>query len=184
MLIYDEIYGEFEVNEVIEELLMTDSVRHLLGDDPRTNFKKDDNNVNRYQHYIGVMLFVKMLGGSVEEQLAGLLHDLSHRAFIKIVDAVFNSESIEYYYEVYRIIIENSNIPTILEKYGYNYSYIIGDDSKWTLLQQPYPNLCAERVDFELRNMVESGYITIEKAREIVNNFIAIDGKMALKMSK
>ncbi|WP_435051761.1 SecY-interacting protein Syd [Bacillus pseudomycoides] len=43
------------------------------------------------------------------------------------------------------------------------------DDSKWTLLEQSAPDLCADRVDYTLRDMYEYGYISwkpIEKGVE------------------
>ena len=38
------------------------------------------------------MLLIKKLGGSVEEQIAGLLHDVSHTAFSHVIDYVFDNK--------------------------------------------------------------------------------------------
>ncbi|MEH6941868.1 HD domain-containing protein [Bacillus sp. JJ722] len=36
-------------------------------------------NVTNFEHSKGVMLLIRILGGSVEEQVAGLLHDVSYK---------------------------------------------------------------------------------------------------------
>ena len=60
--------------------------------------------------------------------------------------------------------MKNSEIPAILAKYGYNYEEILLDDSKWTLLERSAPELCADRVDYTLRDMYTYGYISLEEA--------------------
>lgn len=75
------------------------------------------------------MLLIKKLGGSVEEQIAGLLHDVSHTAFSHVIDYVFHNEGESYHEEIFSSVVKNSEIPAILSKYGYNYEDILLDDS-------------------------------------------------------
>ena len=47
----------------------------------------------------------------------------------------------------------NSEIPNILKRYGYNYKDILMNEEKWTILERKAPRLCADRVDYTLRDM-------------------------------
>ncbi|KRF63623.1 hypothetical protein ASG99_05740 [Bacillus sp. Soil768D1] len=183
MLITDNIYGEFEIEKVIEELILCKPVQRLKGihQGGASYLVNKKWNVTRFDHSIGVMLLIKKLGGSVEEQIAGLLHDVSHTAFSHVVDFVLDNKEEDYHEEIYSTVVKNSEIPTILEKFGYNFEDILQDDSKWTLLEQPAPELCADRVDYTLRDMYEYGHISLEEVQCFLNHLIVVEGKMYLQ---
>ncbi|MGL5642811.1 MAG: HD domain-containing protein, partial [Paraclostridium sp.] len=88
--IVDYIYGEFELEDVLIELINCDAVQRLkyIHQVGATYLIKEELNVNRLEHSIGVMLLIRMLGGSLKEQIAGLLHDISHTAFSHVIDFV------------------------------------------------------------------------------------------------
>lgn len=183
MVLSDDIYGEFEVDKVLEELILSKPVQRLKGIHQGgasylVNEKWDET---RFDHSIGVMLLIKKLGGSVEEQIAGLLHDVSHTAFSHVVDFVLDNKKEDYHETIFNSVIKNSEIPSILEKYHYKYEDILFDDSKWTLLEQPAPELCADRVDSTLRDMFEYGHISLKDVQTFLNNLIVIEGKMYLQ---
>lgn len=46
---------------------------------------------------MGVMLLIKKLNGSIEEQIAGWIHDISHTAFSHLIDYVFDSEGEDHH---------------------------------------------------------------------------------------
>ncbi len=48
------------------------------------------------------------------------------------------------------------------------------------MLEQPAPELCADRVDYTLRDMYQYGYITIEAIKEFLEHVIIINGRMHL----
>lgn len=183
MKVTDKIYGEFIVDGVLEELILSKPVQRLKGvyQGGASFLVNEKWNVTRYDHSIGVMLLVKKLGGSLEEQIAGLLHDVSHTAFSHVVDFVFDNKEEDYHEKIYHQIITNSEIPLILKNYGYDYKEILLDDSKWKLLEQPAPELCADRVDYTLRDMYQYGKITWEEARHFSEKLSFVDGKMYLK---
>jgi hypothetical protein len=183
VIISDVIYGEFEVGPVLEELILSKPVQRLKGvhQAGASYLMNEKWNVTRFDHSIGVMLLIKKLGGSVEEQIAGLLHDVSHTAFSHVIDYVFDNENESYHEEIFSAVVQNSEIPAILSKHGYNYEDILLDDSKWTLLERSAPELCADRVDYTLRDMYTYGYISLEEARNFLDDLIAVDGKMVLQ---
>ncbi|MUK88852.1 HD domain-containing protein [Ornithinibacillus sp. L9] len=183
MIISDKLYGKVKVEKVIEELILSKPVQRLKGihQGGASYLVNEKWNVTRYDHSIGVMLLIKKLGGSIEEQIAGLLHDVSHTAFSHVVDFVLDHQNEDYHEVIYESVIKNSDIPTILEKYNYRYEDMLLDDSKWTLLEQSAPELCADRVDYTLRDMYEYGHISMEEVRTFLSNLIVMDGKMYLQ---
>jgi len=183
VIISDVLYGEFEVDPVVEELIVSKSVQRLKGihQNGASYLINENWNVTRFDHSVGVMLLIKKLGGSVEEQIAGLLHDVSHTAFSHVIDYVFDNSNESYHEEIFSSVVKNSDIPAILAKYGYNYEDILLDDSKWTLLERSAPELCADRVDYTLRDMYTYGYISLEEVHSFLEDVIAVEGKMVLQ---
>ncbi|ATP40762.1 hypothetical protein CSE16_12270 [Solibacillus sp. R5-41] len=183
MIISEKLYGEFEIEKVLEDLILSKPVQRLKGihQGGASYLVNEKWNETRYDHSVGVMLLIKKLGGSLEEQIAGLLHDVSHTAFSHVVDFVFDNKNEDYHETIFNSVIINSEIPSILEKYHYRYEDILFDDSKWTLLEQPAPELCADRVDSTLRDMHEYGQISLIDVQTFLNNLVVIEGKMYLQ---
>ncbi|WP_100400734.1 HD domain-containing protein [Bacillus sp. FJAT-44742] len=183
MIIYDDIYGEYEVDKVLEELIYSEPVQRLKGihQGGAGYLVNHKWNETRFDHSIGVMLLIRKLGGSLEEQIAGLLHDVSHTAFSHVIDFVFENKEEDYHEKIYSDVVKNSDIPVILAKYDYNYEEILFDDSKWTLLEQAAPELCADRVDYTLRDMYKYGNISLEEVHDFLKDLIVIEGEMYLQ---
>lgn len=161
MQIHDTIYGDFEIDGILEELVQTEAMQrlkkvHQVGASFLVNPKW---NVTRFEHSIGVMLLVKMLGGSEAEQIVALLHDVSHTAFSHVVDRVLQKKDEDYHEHIFDTVIENSDIPLILKKYGYD-SKILQNWEQWMLLEQPLPALCADGIDYTLRDLYTYGMIS------------------------
>ena len=53
--------------------------------------------VTRYEHSLGVFALLRRLRAPRREQVAGLLHDISHTAFSHAVDFVFTSEEQDHH---------------------------------------------------------------------------------------
>ena len=155
MIVYDELYGEYQIEEVLEELIGSPEVQrlkdiHMIGPSYLLN---SSWNETRYEHSIGVMLLIKRLGGSIEEQIAGLLHDVSHTVFSHVVDMVMERELEDYHEIIKENYVQNSTLPNILKKWNYDYKEILFDDRKWKILEQDFPLLCADRIDYTLREV-------------------------------
>ncbi|MBU5267362.1 HD domain-containing protein [Virgibacillus proomii] len=182
MIINDPLYGTYQVDGVLAALINSRPVQRLKGihQGGASYLVNPAWNVTRFDHSIGVMLLIKRLGGSLEEQIAGLLHDISHTAFSHIIDFVMDNEKEDYHERIFHEVVINSELPLILKTYGYNYEEIIMDDSKWTLLEQSAPELCADRVDYTLRDMYTYRNISLADVEAFLQNLIVIDGKMYL----
>ncbi|MFC0523425.1 HD domain-containing protein [Pontibacillus salicampi] len=155
MKIVDSIYGEFIIHEpVLEELLHTEAIQRLKGvhQGGASYLVNPQWNGTRYEHSVGVMLFIRKMGGSLSEQIAGLLHDVSHTAFSHVIDYVLEEQEENYHEQIFQSMIEKSTIPEILHRYGFCQE-VLFNEKNWKILEQPLPDLCADRLDYTLRDM-------------------------------
>ncbi|WP_028411347.1 HD domain-containing protein [Bacillus sp. 123MFChir2] len=182
MTIHDSIYGEHDIDDVLAELLQSKAVQRLqkIHQGGASFLVNPMWNVTRYEHSVGVMLLVKMLGGSIEEQIAALLHDVSHTAFSHIVDHVLEEQDEDYHEQIFMDVIEASDIPSILQKYGYNYR-MIEKWEQWMLLEQPFPNLCADRIDYTLRDLYTYGMISKQEVSSFLEDVMVHNGQICLQ---
>ena len=158
MLIHDPVYGSFDITEpVLLELIHPKPLQRLKGISqyglPPQMYHHQG--FSRYDHCVGVMLLLQKLGASLQEQIAGLLHDVSHTAFSHVVDWVVGSqEQDDFQDSIHEKMILQSEIPSILQQHGFDVKDII-DIKRYSLLEQPSPNLCADRVDYALREFLD-----------------------------
>ncbi len=81
--IYDKVYGKEKIKEpVLIELINSDSIQRLKG---ISQFGMPDEyyhlkTFSRKEHSIGVLILLRRMRANLEEQVAGLLHDVSHTA--------------------------------------------------------------------------------------------------------
>ena len=156
MKINDCVYGEKEINEpVLVELINSLPVQRLKGISqyglPRNYYHKEG--YSRFEHSIGVLILLRKMGAELKEQIAGLLHDVSHTAFSHVVDWVVGNDLKEDFQDKNHLnIIKNSEIPSILKKYGFDFNEISKLDD-FSLLEKEMPDLCADRVDYTLREL-------------------------------
>ncbi len=159
MLISDHVYGEFEITEpVLVELIESEAVQRLKGISQfgLPDYLFDRDGFSRYDHCVGVMLLLRRFGASVEEQVAGLLHDVSHTAFSHVIDFVVDSEKNEDFQDRnHEAFILRTDIPAILKRNGMTVEQVT-DYHQYTLLEQDTPALCADRLDYTLRELSDS----------------------------
>lgn len=179
---HDRIYGEYSTEiPVIKDLIHSPSLQRLKG---INQFGIPDEfyhlkNFSRYEHSIGVMLLLKHLGASEEEQVAGLLHDVSHRAFSHVYDWVVSdyrngANSEESQDEGHIEFISNSELVGILELHGHSVERVT-DYHHFGLLERDSPDLCADRIDYSLRE------IDSELASEIFDGLAVFEGQIVCK---
>ncbi|MDX8360807.1 HD domain-containing protein [Cytobacillus sp. IB215316] len=183
MIIHDKIYGNFEIDGVLKELILSPPVQRLkkVHQGGACYLMNEKWNITRYDHSIGVMLLIRKLGGCLEEQIAGLLHDVSHTAFSHVVDYVYENENEDFHERIFDKIIEQSDIPTILSNHGHDYKEILFPMEQWSILEQPLPELCADRIDYTLRDMHSYFNISKDEINKFLNSLIVKEEKICVK---
>ena len=160
MLVIDRIYVKEEINEeVLIELINSQSMQRLKDISqhgmPEEYYYKPT--FTRLEHSLGVLILLRRLGADLKEQIVGLLHDVSHTAFSHLVDWVLGDPYKENFQDESHLeIIKNSELPEILRKYGYDYREI-ADVGTYSLLEREAPFLCADRIDYTLRDALVTG---------------------------
>ncbi|WP_443939568.1 HD domain-containing protein [Pedobacter sp. MW01-1-1] len=177
----DFLYGNMDVPKVFEDLLNTDALKRLAGihQSGAIFLVNPDICHSRLEHAIGVMMLIRKLGGSELEQIAGLLHDVSHTAFSHVGDYVFDNLEEDYHEKIFAESITASAIPDVLFKHGYGIGEII--HGQFTILEQPQPFLCADRLDYTLRDAIYAGIITRQRAKDFLKSVVLKDGMIMLQ---
>jgi uncharacterized protein len=186
MQINDVIYGKWEINEpILIDLIQSPSVQRLKNINQFAipdEYHEIASGFSRFEHSIGVMLLLRMLKANLNEQITGLLHDVSHTAFSHLIDLIVGDETKEDYQDNrHNSFIKDSELPAILEKHGYNVDQI-SDHKTDSLLERALPDLCADRVDYGLREVY---YIVDQsKATDLTKKLLSVDNKMVFADQK
>lgn len=177
----DLIYGTVELPAVFEELIACTAVQRL-GDIHHSGAIFLVNPAichKRLEHSIGVMLLIRMLGGSELEQIAGLLHDISHTTFSHVGDYIVSNKEEDYHEQLFEEVLMESDIPLILKKHGYDINDLVKGD--FSILEQPLPLLCADRIDYTLRDALHARLITPLEAKSFLTQLILKDEVIFVK---
>lgn len=173
MQIQNEIFGDFDITEdVLIELINSKAIQRLKGID-QAGYSKAFyvSSRNRYDHTIGVFLLLRKYGASLEEQVAGLLHDVSHYAFSHAIDYILqegNVDKQDLQDKSKKKFLLNSDIPEILKKYGYDVNEV-ADEEHFPLLETSLPDVCADRLEYSLKDMI----ILLDKDAEEVKGIVS-----------
>ena len=178
----DTIYGSYEIQEpVILELINSPTLQRLKGIDQVWYFEPyfPGSSRSRFEHSLGVYLLLKRYWASLEEQISWLLHDVSHGTFSHCLDYIltdWSQKEQNHQDNIFETFIKKTDIPTILKKYNLDIDYII-DDTHFPLKETTLPDLCADRIDYSLRDAWHNWECSSEDIVYILDHLIVKDGK-------
>ncbi len=182
--INDPVYGQAGIDEpVLLELLQAAPIERLRGiHQAGASYlvRERGREVSRYDHCVGVMLLIRLLGGSVSEQVAGLLHDVSHTAFSHVIDYALERWSEDYHEQCFERLVNQSVLSEILHQHGMS-SISLFAPEHWPLLEQPAPDLCADRIDYTLRELLSHQLITQSQIQSFLSALAIHEGKIVTR---
>jgi len=175
----DPLYGEVVFDGVLAELVQTAEMQRLKKIHQNGAIFLVDPSIDttRFEHSIGVTHIVQRLGCSREEQIAALIHDIPHTAFSHVADLVFDRKDEDFHEDYFQQFIKDSEIEAILKAHGFDTSYILNEDN-FPALEQPLPQLCADRIDYCLRDLWKSDMIGQENIQQILNGLERKDSRI------
>ena len=180
----DIVYGKTEITEpVVLELINCPTLQRLKEIDQIGYFEPyfPETAHSRFDHSMGVFLLLDRYNTSIEEKIAGLIHDVSHSAFSHCIDYVLDEGSEKEHNHqdnVFDDFVRKSEIPVILKKYKLDLSYIL-NDKNFPLKEKNLPDLCADRIDYSLRTATI--FKEIPNGEYFLDNLIVKDRKWVFK---
>ena len=173
----DRVYGEVTIDDPrLLALIACPTFQRLRGirQAGPSAFAFPFKTVTRYEHSLGVHLLLRTLGADLREQVAGLLHDISHTAFSHAVDFVFSSEEQDHHEQLKHEFLDRDDIVAGLRPLGFS-PEDFSDDSVYPLLERPIPWLCADRLDYFFRDGLACGVLTPEEVAVALAHLTSID---------
>jgi uncharacterized protein len=129
-------------------------------------------NYTRWEHSLGVFVLLRRYNAHPLEQIAGLLHDISHTGFSHVGDFLFKSQTdssqTAFQDTTQKSFLEKSGIRNILEKNGINLESVLID--KFKNLKQAAPEICADNLEYTLKGGLLAGYLSLQEIQFILKN--------------
>jgi HD superfamily phosphohydrolase len=178
ILISDEIHGDHLITEpVLLDLLHSPHVLRLAEIDQHgvTGVLGLLPNITRLEHSIGAFLLVRSQGADLPEQVAALLHDISHTVFSHVIDWALSAPGEDSFHEVHkdRYVRGMTDLPEVIRRHGLDPEEVLREEL-FPLVEQPAPRLCADRVDYALRDTVALGKLGLGRARGVLRAMRAV----------
>lgn len=153
----------------------------MIKADTLSRFIKEKKR-NRFEHSLGVYLLLNKFNAPLEEQLAGLIHDVSHTVFSHTAEYGFNKQAQKQSHQDdnHENFVLSSSLPKIFSKRHLDINYILNDNN-FPLKEKMLPDLCADRIDYVLRDAFSLGEIDLKGVNYFLNNLEIIDNNWVFK---
>jgi hypothetical protein len=180
--IIQTFYGDIDVEDpVLLDLIRSPAMQrlkhiHQYGVSYYTTHREE---YTRFAHSIGVFAVLKLKGASLEEQIAGLLHDVSHTVFSHVGDWVFKMEHLktDYQTSIHLQYLKQSGLEQILNAHGYTAETLLPNRKEFIMLEQSLPNLNADRIDYNIQGAYFQHFLTKEEGLELFADIVFEEGK-------
>ena len=159
----DRLYGQFEFDAndrgdaAIMDLLYSDPVQRLALVEqlilPKgIATRPETTDFTRFEHSVGCMLLARRLGGTAEQQIRALLHDVAQTAFSHLGDWLKQGmDGDDNHHDlVQKEYMLSFGIDQILAEHGFDFDEVF-DPTIADFVERPSPDLCIDRVDYSLR---------------------------------
>ncbi len=177
----DRVYGEVTIEDPgVLALIARPTFQRLRGirQAGPSAISYPFKDVTRFEHSLGVFTLLGRLGASPKEQLAGLLHDISHTAFSHAVDFLFDSEEQDHHEGLKPEFLNRPDMVAALARLGHRPEDFF-DDTVYPLLERPLPWLCADRLDYFFRDSLACRVTTPEMVANFLGHLAVVDSTIA-----
>lgn len=181
--IVETFYGDLDVQEpVLLELIQSPSFQRLKKIHQYGISYYDGSHTEeytRFDHSVGVFAILRIKGCSLQEQVAGLLHDVSHTVFSHVGDWVFSKENQEKDYQnsIHEAFLEKTELGEVLLRHGFKVKDILPLEELFPALEQSLPGLCADRIDYNLQGAFHKKFLTQKEAKRLLKDLHFVNGQ-------
>ena len=182
--VVNTVFGAIdEKNPLAIELINSAALQRLKYIDqsgPIIYFNNTYPQFSRYDHSLGVYVLLKRYNVSEQEQIAGLMHDTSHTVFSHLGDYVMQNNNLRtesYQDNIHDWFLTKSGVLGIVNKYKFSLEDISPKNPKYTALEQPFPDMNADRIEYNLHTALIFNDLSTEDINQILNALQYKDGK-------
>lgn len=174
-LLLKTIYGNYQIKELLIKLINSPTIERLKKISQRgasEYYEPYKNFMSRYDHSIGVLALLIRYKQGMPTQIAGLLHDASHTVFSHVGDFLFKHKNqlSSYQDDIQEWFLKKQGINEILKKYNYSLQEILHKSGAHKALEQDLPDICIDRLEYNLRIGLEKEFINLNDIETILNN--------------
>ena len=169
---------EYELPKEMSEMVKLPTMQRLKDVDqsgPARFFGPRLPEFSRYSHSLGVWALLKKAEASKEEQVAGIFHDASHTVFSHVGDYIFAksiSEFTENSYQdsIHMAYLRSTKLDEFLKKFDINFEDIDPENQGYKRLEQSLPDMCADRIEYNVHTGILFGMLSKKEAQSIIND--------------
>ncbi len=171
----ETLYGATSIREpVLLELIRSPAFERLkkIRQYGITWFIQDEYEYTRYEHSLGVFYLVQKYGAPLDEQVAALLHDVSHTVFSHVGDYLYGHIQSDRVMQddMHEEYLAESGLLDILKKYKLAYAVTEEAKTKQRCFEQDKPNICADRLEYVLNGALIDGIFTQQDITNILQH--------------
>lgn len=193
--VINTLYGKFTIKEpLILEMLKHPYMQRLkkVRQYGLDYYYRNSYNYTRYEHSVGVFALLKRFNAPLLEQASGLYHDISHTAFSHLGDYLFKTKIQDSYQDkIHLEFLYKAKINKLLKNYNLNVEDILHKKDNFKALEQRIPNICADRLEYNLKGGYLEKILTQQDIDQILNslrfkdnNWYFIEVESAKKFAK
>ena len=104
---------------------------------------------------------------------------MSHTAFSHVVDFLYDHADQDYHERLFAGTLAASDAAVILARHGYDWRAFL-DDGRFPVLEQPLPRLCADRLDYFMRDAVPLGLASLAEVAWLLDHLAVVDGRIGV----
>lgn len=177
-------FGTYEISEpLVQELLQNPYVQRLkkVRQYGQLYYSHKPDEYTRYEHSLGVFALLRRFNAPFLEQIAGLLHDISHTVFSHTGDFLYASKTRQvltdsYQDSIHKEFLERA-VGDLLRRYGIEVAQILHKNKEFAALEAPLPDLCADRLEYNMQGALLEGILTQAKVDTIVQDLGFVEGR-------
>ncbi|MDP3889581.1 MAG: HD domain-containing protein [bacterium] len=157
----DTLYGTYEITEpVLIDLLNAPSVQRLKKvNQYGVNYYLNAQPYTRYEHSVGVLVLLRRFGASEQEQVAGLLHDVSHTVFSHVGDHVLaqqnnakfsGEQNMAYQDVIHNWFLQQTELADILAHHNLSVEDVWHKNEIFPMMAPEHSEMNADRLEYIL----------------------------------
>ena len=147
----ETVFGPIELRDELLEVYNLEHMQRLKGIDQSgtPSYWNGIPSFTRLDHSLDTLWLVKTFRGNLKEQIASFTHDISHTVFSHVADIFFDTPN--YQDAIHEWFLKQTGIGQIIKKFGWKEQDICPDQPEFKRLEQPLPDMCADRIGYNIR---------------------------------